>query len=249
MNLEESIKLAIENKLKDGSIEKIISEKVEKGIDKVFDDLFGWNGDCKKTIEENVKSVMVPYLEKYDYSQYIVKLDNTLSSIMNVLTKDNRKILGNFKELMSVDPGMKSVKVSEIFSKWCEYVANNIETDGLEIDYDDGVSYQSVEVTYEFEAGEERSWIKQESGRIIFECEHDEKMNVCIDIYRYSDIHKEDMWNFRVDGECNLSSLRYLDEFKLYLMSLKQSGIEIELDEESDYDDITPEKEPEAYFE
>ena len=48
MNLEESIKLAIENKLKDGSIEKIISEKVEKGIDKVFDDLFGWNGDCKK---------------------------------------------------------------------------------------------------------------------------------------------------------------------------------------------------------
>lgn len=249
MNLEESIKLAIENKLKDGSIEKIISEKVEKGIDKVFDDLFGWNGDCKKTIEENVKSVMVPYLEKYDYSQYIVKLDNTLSSIMNVLTKDNRKILGNFKELMSVDPGMKSVKVSEIFSKWCEYVANNIETDGLEIDYDDGVSYQSVEVTYEFEAGEERSWIKQESGRIIFECEHDEKMNVCIDIYRYSDIHKEDMWNFRVDGECDLSSLRYLDEFKLYLMSLKQSGIEIELDEESDYDDIIPEKEPEAYFE
>lgn len=248
MNLEESIKLAVENKLKDGTVEKMVSEYVEKGISESLKELFGWSGPARKAMEEQIKSVMVPYLEGYDYSKYIVKLDSVLSSVLNEVTKDNRAILSNFKELMSINPKVESIKVSEIFNKWCEYVSKNVETNGLEIDYE-GPSYESVEVSYEFEQGEKRDWLKGEKGRILFECEHDEDMNVCIDVYRFSDIHKKDMWSFSIDGECNLSSLRNIDEFKLYLMSLNQANIKIELDEEFDNDDVTPEKEPEAYLE
>lgn len=249
MNLENSIKDVIAKKLEDGTIEKLVSEQLESGVNAVLKDLFGNYGDVTKIIKEKVKSVMVPYLENYDYSEYIVKLDDTLTSVLKETTMDNRKILGNFKELMSVKPDIESVKVSDIFSKWCEYVEKNVETDGLEVEYDDGPHYQYVDVSYEFEAGEERDWIKEEQGRIIFECEHDEEMNVYIDVYRWSNIDKEDMWRLSINGQCELSSLRILDEFKVYLMSLKQAGVKIELDKECDSDEVLPEKEPEAIFE
>lgn len=249
MNLENSVKDVIANKLADGTIEKLIEEQLEKGIEKALDHLFGSYGDVTKVIEEKVKSVMVPYLENYDYSQYIVKLDTTLTDILNKVTGDNRKLLSNFKKLMAVDIDVKEVKVSELFKKWCKYVSENVETDDLEVSYDDGPSYESVEVSFEFEGSEERSWLKQEKGRIIFQCEHDEKMNVCIDVYRWDDIHKKDKWSFSVDENFTLNSLRYIDEFKLYLMALKQANVYIEIDKTYDNEDVYPEKEPEAYYE
>lgn len=249
MNLEESIKLTVENKLKDGSIEKMVSDYVEKGISESLKELFGWSGDARKVIEGQIKSVMVPYLENYDYSQYIVKLDSVLADVLNKVTGDNRKLLSNFKELMATDVEIREVKISDVFKKWCEYVSKNVETDELEVTYDDGPSYESVEVSYEFEETEERSWLKQEKGRIIFECEHDEKMNVCIDVYRWDDIHKKNQWSFSVDDNCNLNSLRHIDEFKLYLMALKQANVYVEIDKTYDNENVYPEKEPEAYYE
>lgn len=249
MNLENSVKDVIANKLADGTVEKLIGEQLEKGIEKALDHLFGSYGDVTKVIEEKVKSVMVPYLENYDYSQYIVKLDCVLTEIIDKTTADNRKILNNFKELMSVDTSIKVIKVSDLFTKWCEYVEKNVDTTDLEVDYDDGPHYESVEVNYSFEETEKRGWLKHESGRILFECEHDEKMNICIDLSRWDDIHKKDQWTFEFEKDCNLSSLRYIDEFKLYLMALKQANVYIEIDTDYEDDSITPKKEPEAYFE
>lgn len=249
MNLEEKIQLSIKNKLEDGTVEKIITENIEKGLNECFKDLFGWSGEGRKTIETQIKSIMIPYLEKYDYSEYIIKLDHTLTNIIKETTKDNRKILENFKTLMSVDLNIKSIKVSDLFNKWCEYVKKNVETNGLEVEYEDEVQYECVEVSYEFESIEKRNWIKQEKGRLIFECNHDENMNTVIDLKRYSDINKKNMWNFYIDDKCDLNSLRYLDEFKVYLLSLQQANVEIELDEEDCFYCIRPEKTPEPYYE
>lgn len=76
MSLENSIKDVIANKLEDGTVEKLVSEQLEKGVTNALDNLFRSYGDITKVIEEKVKSVMVPYLVSYDYSQYIVKLDS-----------------------------------------------------------------------------------------------------------------------------------------------------------------------------
>ena len=46
----------------------------------------------------------------------------------------------------------------------------------------------------------------------------------------------------------NNISLRYLDKFSLYLMSLKQAGVKIELDRTFEDEEVRPEKEPEVYF-
>ena len=101
-NLENSIKDCITKELEKGIVEKIITDKLEECIESSLKDLFGWNGAVKKVVEYKVESVIVPYLENYDYSEYILKLDSVLTEVLNKTTLDNRKILENFKALMSI---------------------------------------------------------------------------------------------------------------------------------------------------
>lgn len=141
MNLENGIKDVISKKLEDGIIEKLIGEQLEKGIVKALGDILGNYGDVTKIIKEKITSVMVPYLEKYDYSKYLVKLDTILVDVLKSSALENKNLLTNFKELMVVDEVKKSIKTSELFEIRGNYVKENVETSELEVEYDDGPSY------------------------------------------------------------------------------------------------------------
>lgn len=248
MDLETGIKDIISKKLEDGTVEKLIGEQLEKGIVKALDNILGNYGDVTKVIEEKVKSVMIPYLENYDYSQYIVKLDSVLVDVLKSAAVDNKKILENFKELM-IDDQMKTIKVTEIYKKWIEYVEKNVDTSELEIDYDDGVSYEYVGVSFDFEEDDNKSWGSFSYATLTFECDKDEKMNFEIKLSRYND-SKNKNWDISFNNKCNydIRSLRRLNEMDIFLMKLSQAYVTIEIDEESDSDDVTPEAEPEASF-
>ena len=247
MNIENSIKDVISQKLEDGTIEKLVGEQLEKGVTAALDNLFRSYGDVTKIIEEKVKSVMVPYLESYDYSNYLVKLDGILVEVLKNSALDNKKLLGNFKELM-IEEKRKSIKVSELFSIWTEYVKENVETDGLDIDYDDGVSYESVNCTFELIEYDDRSWSSFQHAKLIFECAHDDTLNFEIILSKYRK-SKDKLWDMSYKNNSEIRSLRYLNEFEVLLMKLGQASVTIEMDEECGEDYVYPSKEPEASFE
>ena len=98
MNLEDSIKDVIHTKLSDGTIERIISEKLEKGINDAMDDLFRSYGDVGKVIKGKATEVLVPAIERHDFADHIVKLDTVLTEIVNSTSLvENQKLLENFK--------------------------------------------------------------------------------------------------------------------------------------------------------
>lgn len=138
MNLENSIKDVITKKLEDGTVEKLVSEQLEKGVVNALDSLFRSYGDVTKVIEEKVKCVMVPYLENYDYSKYITKLDSVLVDVLKNSALDNKKLLENFKTLMVGESIREEIKMSDIFKKWCEYCENNVDKNELDFDYEGG---------------------------------------------------------------------------------------------------------------
>src|SRR5690606_29777527 len=117
MNLENSIKDVISKKLVDGTVEKLVEEHLQKGVTKALENLFSSYGDVTKVIEEQVKSVMVPYLENYDYSEYITKLDSVLVDVLKNTALENKKLLTNFRELM-VHEERKEIKITELFEEW-----------------------------------------------------------------------------------------------------------------------------------
>jgi hypothetical protein len=246
MNLEDNIKDVISKKLEDGTIEKLVGEQLEKGVVNALDSLFRSYGDVTKVIENQVKSVMIPYLESYDYSKYILKLDAVLTEVLNKAAIDNKKLLENFKGLM-IEEERKSIKVTELFEMWKDYVRKNVKTDGLEVEYDDGVSYEYFNVSYEIEEDDDRSWSRFEHATLVFECEHDEDMNFEIRLSHYKD-SKDKGWDISYKNSCNIDTLRYLKDFDVLLMRLDRARVKLEIDKKYDNDDIKPDAEPEASF-
>ena len=245
MNLEERIQNAVMEKLNDGTVEQIVKVSMETAIKKSLDDLFSWSGAGKKLIDEKVKEAIIPVIERHDFNQYIVKLDSVLTEIINHTSlAENEKILENFKSLM-VEPDMKVIKLSDIFKKYCEYVAHDVDTDDLEAFCDDGEPYYES-VTANMEVEHEDTWISSNNRcRVKFWCDADEKLNKELRLYKSK---TDNNWNvsWEMNTFCNINSLRNLSNFDIFLMTLKRGFVDIEIDTESEYeDDIEPEETPE----
>lgn len=246
MSLENNIKDVISQAMNDGTVEKLVKEKLAKGIADALEDLFKW-GDLKDIIKKQIKSVMIPYLENYDYSEYIMKLDSVLVDVLKNSTLENKKLLGNFKELMSTEEMPKSIKLTKLFEKWMEYVAKEVDTKDLEVVYDDGVSYEPVKVSFQVEKESDRDWSSFENATLVFECEKDEEMNFMMRLSRWKK-DKDEEYSIHYDAVRDINSLRYLNEFQIFLMKMEQYGTKIEIDDDYGSDEVTPEKEPEPTY-
>ncbi len=244
MNIENAIKDVISKKLEEGIIEKLVAENLEKGINKSLENLMGHYGDITKVVEAKIKEVMIRQLESFDYSEYVAKLDHVLIEILKNTSLDHKKILENFKDLMVNQEFPKIVKVSDIFEQFKKYVAKDVDTSKLEVDTDDTPSYEYVSITMEVEYGDKRSWSNFQNAKLVLECEKDEKLNHEIRLSKFENYP----WSIHVDIDSSITSLRYLNDFKIYLLKLNQSGARIEID--SDYldDEVEPEAEPEVSF-
>ena len=244
---EELLKIAQES-LSSDEVTAIVKEKFMKALGSAIEDAFRW-GDAKHAIEDKVKEVMVPYIEQYDFSEYLPKLDSVLTEIVNSdFCIGNKKILENFEKLM-LEPEQKEIKLTDLFEAWVKQCEKDIDTDGLDIDYDDGVSYQSVDCEMRFELEDKPSWSSCQRAVITFENEHDEKLNIEIPVSKWIwNNGKEEPYTLSVYKDLMISSLRGLSEFDVLLLRLSRAGTAIIIDKELDYDCIQPEAEPEASF-
>lgn len=240
MTLENAIRDVLNQKLTDGTVEKLVAENIEQGINSALKDMFRSYGDLTKVIENKLKEVMIPYIENHDFSQYLVKMDAVLLELTKSAIPENKVMLENFQTLLT--PAPKTITASELFNKWIEYAAKNIETDGLDVDWDDNPTYESTEVTMEFERFEKRSYSIYDYGQLMFESDHDEKLNIVIPLSKWE---RNSKWEVDKLAPIELNSLRYADEFQVFLHSLKQADTEIIIDMESDSDYVVPEEEPE----
>ena len=180
---EELLKIAQES-LSSEEVTAIVKEKFMNALGSAIEDAFRW-GEAKRAVENKVKEVMVPYIENYDFSEYLPKLDSVLTEIVNSdFCIGNKKILENFERLM-LAPEQKEIKITDLFKAWVKQCEKDIDTDGLDIDYDDGVSYQSVDCEMRFELEDKPSWSSFQRAVITFENEHDEKLNVEIPVSKY----------------------------------------------------------------
>lgn len=245
-NFEQKIINAVNEKLNDGTVEKLIGQYIEKGVSETLSNMFSYGGDGKKLIEKKLSEVIVPAIEIHDFNRYLTKLDTVLTEIVNSTSlADNKEILENFMGLMR-EPGVKEIKLSEIFKKYCEHVAENVNTDGLEAFCDDGDPYYGhVSAEMKVEHVEKR-WFKSDYDDCIvkFICDGDEDLNCQIKLYKRAGEDK--WWMKRHCDPVDISSLRGLSGFEVFLMTLSRAFVKVVLDEESGCDyDIEPNEKPE----
>lgn len=224
-NLENSIKDCISNEIEKGIIEKVIAEQLEKCIEKSVSDMFSWGGEVKKVVEEKIKSVMIPYLENYDYSNYIVKLDSVLTDVLKATSLENKTILTNFKELTTEIPN--EIKMSDILEAWAKHCEENVDKDKLDMDYEGGY----VTATLETE-DVSSSWSDFQRIMVRLECEEDEELKCEFEISKWRN-HRE-RFGMHNKSLNEISSLINLSEFDVFLLKVSQGYDNIILDIEDD---------------
>lgn len=231
-NLENNIKDCIANELEKGVIEKVIAEQLEKCIEKSISDMFGWSGDVKKVVEEKVKSVMIPYLESYDYSQYITKLDSVLVDVLKNTALDNKRLLENFQTLMTSEDIPRTIKITDIFEKWNEYCKEEIDEDNIEMDYDGG--YINTRFTAEDVSND---WSSYKTYMVVFECEEDENLKFEFSIQAWK---PEDNTGFTSNykNTGNIRSLRNLNDFEILMMRISEGYENIVVDRFERWDEV-----------
>lgn len=238
---EERIAKAVADKLNDGTVEELVSDALTKALKDSIEEQFRWRGEAKKVVDEKVKEVMVPVIERLDLSEYTVKLDAVLTEIINSTNLvDNKEILGNFKSLMT-EPDKDVISLKEVFEKYKEYVSKNVDTSDLEVYTDDTPTYQNVSARLETKLT--TSIFSRRYCDLIFECEDDTELTKKIHLYE-SESNK-----FRISGfksELDISSLRSLDEFDIFIMRLDRAFCNITDIMDMYDDDIEVEAEPEA---
>ena len=178
---------------------------------------------------------------------------------LNVACRNNFKIdvtglcpnlypIIDFKKLSTPDKYTKVIKLSELFAEWQDYVSKSINTEDIEINYDDGISYESANVTLEIEREDKKSWGSTHYATINFECEKDENMNFQVRISRWED-RKGELWKIDFNKISDIQSLRRLNQFEILLMRLVQNYVELEIDtKDFEEDEVEVEAEPEASF-
>lgn len=248
-NFDEEIKRITDEIIQDGTVEKIIKEKITKGFESAIDSAFSF-GKLRDAIRKRTDEVLVPLIESYDMSEYIVKLDAVLTEIVNSTALiENKKILENFKNLMT-EPEMKTITVSELFKEYKKFVAKEMDTDGRDVQIDDGVYYEPMEVNFEVIEEEDRSWSCFDRAILelsVDEEEQQEKLNRTIRLDHYK--NGKEGWDIISEFNPQITSLRYLDDFDIFLLKLQRANVKVIVDKKSDWDSVISENEPEATYE
>ena len=238
-NFDEDIRRITNEVLQDGTVDQIIREKVTDGIKGAISDSFGY-GKLRNAIKERVEQVLVPFIEKYDMSDYIVKLDTVLTEIVNqTALVDNKRLLRNFQYLMT-EPQEEEVKLSDLFREYEKYVAKHMETDGRE-----------MEVYFEAKQVPDRDWSSFIYTQITFGVEEEdqqEELNRTINISRYKKERKEG-FKLRIDTDPDLDSLRGMSDFDLLLLRMQRADVRLIIDEQHNESCVYSENKPEATFE
>lgn len=244
--IAECIADEVNKQFNSGMVEKLIAEKLENGIAKALEDSLGYCGAGKKAIDEKIKEVMVPAIEKHDFNEYLIKIDTVLTEIVNnTCLADNKKIMDNFKELLK-EPNVKEIEVSKLFEAYCKHVKENVSTSNLEALHEDGEPYYE-HVTARMEVEYIQGYLKRstyDDCYLKFSCDEDDDLDVQIKLYKQTD---KDTWTIlKALGDIEINSLRNLSKFEILLSRLDRSYTKIIIDsEELEDDDIEPEEKPE----
>lgn len=241
MNLENRIMNVVTDYLESDKIETVVNEAMDKAVN----DLFSKYGGLGDFIQKTLKEQMIPVIESHDYSEFTLKLDHILQSILKEQAGETNKLLENFEGAVKTYP--KIVGVTDIFEEYCKYVSKKIDTNNLEVDYDSEPYYENVTCNVEYTEQERSSYSsRDESGILEFSCNQDESLNFSLSIAKWSFSENFDVRN---DITTKIDRLKYLNDFEVFVLGLNLNSVGIVLDEtDITYEDVEVEERPEPTY-
>lgn len=248
--MKDLIKKVYEEKMQNGDVEKIISENIDSYIKQVIGELFGRFGPAHEALKAKISPIMTEAIERSDFTAYVEKIKfllnesakkSQLSDLSGTLEAINDVLKTTNPMLESIND-KKSVRLSEIFNKYCEFVENQYEEDDfceadIEENYDEKFANVSCKMLIEKESNND--WFYgHERYRIILTNDNAEyAQEYC---HRNTNVSFHLCWNYN-KTELHIESdfhkitifdIRFAPSFIVYLWAIQNRYIKVELDEE-----------------
>lgn len=246
--LDEEIQRIAAEALGSEELETKFKEHVTSAFDDVFKDAFRW-GKIRDAVKNRLEEILVPYIENYDMSAYVVKLDAILAQLAKeTVVADNRKILENFNHLVG-RPLSQRITLNELFHEYAKHVESHADTMYLEVDFEGEPTYESIHV--EANVVEERTRrlsfgsTSFTTAMLHFTADGQEDLNFSVELTHWN---RDDYWTIKAPRHMNIDSLRSMSSFEVLMLSLDQTFAQLTFDESYEEDWVTPDKRPEPIW-
>lgn len=245
-----------EQKMNDGTVEKIVSEHFDKMLHQVLDSEMGWSGEANKLIKEKMKPLLVEAIERSDLGAMLEKITAIINEGVKNSTLDEyastldsiRTLFNSEKRYIKNLEGKKSVRMSEIFSAYKDYLEKDAfskdDFDEDMFDSDDGEVYTYLEANMSVAEQEYNGFFFRKSSHIVeFSVRHaneEEIENSKADArFRLEWNYNNTALKLHTDfGSMPLSELRYAPDFFLYLWYIERNWLDVEIDTNEDSDEV-----------
>lgn len=244
--MKDLINKVFEEKMQDGTIEKIVADKINEMVVRVCESQMGYNGAAKKAMEDRLSPLIMQAIERSDLGPMVDKITMILNaSLRDSALDEYGKVFDGVRNLFAANDSVKAirekriVKMSEIFEEYKKYLGEVFDKDDFkesEIEYGDErqapIECSMVVSPDEDELFRKRGYVVEfstekcaqgKSGDIRFKLRWD----YCgTELYIRADLR-----------DLTIADLRYCPSFILYLSCIEREWIRVELDKE--YDDDT----------
>ncbi|WP_064967997.1 hypothetical protein [Tenacibaculum ovolyticum] len=197
-----------------GKLEEIVTKHTTKCIDSIIDDVFSWNGEGKKAVEEAVKSKLELPLEQINVSRYNLAISKVIEDNLNNTAIEVAK--SNITSAINKVTGVldrKEFTLSEIVARYIE---------SLDKSYDGDMEDQHGELS--FHISKERSFT-----RIYFDKDENKEYWECDNVIG---LHDDKIYTVKSDGDdFSPFTIAPLNGFDAYLFQLYANNVTVIIDE------------------
>lgn len=246
-NLNEVFQNAIDKATEPGILQELVDAKVKRLVEDSLDSALTlkW-GAARKAFEAKVSELLIPAIERWDVSRCNVKLETLLDDLVRESAIAERAdILRRFKLVMSSDGMPESVTATQIAEEWEKWIAEDFDCDGWRVIDGKYAEFEAYEDVLGRGSGYSRLF---EYATLHFHVDTDangnnDRLNVRIPISRW---RKEETWTVDRHRDLNVSDLRDIPDFVVWIYKLALAGTPVELDIDGcNVEYIQPASEPE----
>lgn len=235
MTIEELMQKVLEDKLNDGSIEKIISDKIDSMIARTVEDAFSWSSPAYKQMKEQVTSLMCKCIEMSDFNDYTVKINEVLNncfketSLVQYKTlKDSLSmLLGNDNDLKFGD----KVNFNDIVDAYEKYLKEFYHDEKYQFNSEDIIyeDCQYADLGYSVIINETKSyWGLRDYEVILCNDKSGSNEETVVEFKLVRDRITND-YRISVNRDWKLSDLSSMNPIYIFLLKISQSYCTIEL--------------------
>lgn len=214
-------------------LQTLIDKAVEDAVSSVVRDLFRYGQPAHSALSARLSEELVKQIDTFDMGRFVVKLDTILADIVeNCNAAEMSRHLTALSKYTQPLPPTGKMDLGQIIDAYGTWCAETIDTDKLEINYDEGPAYAPVTISASIECNESQLYPSFTDAVLHFTCAEDETLNVDWPITNWTRL---EYWSLS-SRPATFPDIISASDIELRLAAIANAATKIYVDE-SDLDD------------